>query len=587
MAEERNPLPPPPPLPPLGNHSMGTVAVLPTAADIQSAIASTDNVVSTLTIDQRGSRWWNDLGSMEMGIRRCCSSGGIPDESDGVVWQAKVPKREPVNPSSRPPNPNSSSVDPKRLLEADSPESKVRPPAAMGEGEDEIRLRYSSALSVEEVVRRRSDRVRRLSGIYRKWYWTLMEEMRFKYREYYWKFGRSGFDEEEEGEGDEEERVNGGRERVLLTGRENGEYVMPPTMEEDGCEFLDGEEVGALGFIDTVGQDGGGFEDSSGENGFGFPDSGFPASGDDELFGETGHYGFGFSERVFLAKVNGKSCGFAEDFGYPEKMGRGGCEFLGMSGNKGFVFLESGFPAKGQRGHGIGVRPEEDGYGIMGSGFPSKTEKGGLEFAENSLESGCGFSGSDLPGKVGQDTYGFSGKAGEHELRVPDRRFPLSIAQGDSIIQVKTSENGAVCPIKASDSHCGFVGCKLKPMALCSFCHSHILLDGKQQLYKACSYVIKSGQAGPIICGKPVLRAAVPSLCALHFQKARMHVARSLKKAGLNMSSSNKLAPKFHVIISEYVHYIQTRRRGTYHRNQIHNKNSSAKAFVTVKDEII
>ncbi|KAF3795720.1 hypothetical protein EJ110_NYTH04397 [Nymphaea thermarum] len=39
MAEERNPLPPPMPL---GNDSMGTVVVLPTAADIQSAVASTE-----------------------------------------------------------------------------------------------------------------------------------------------------------------------------------------------------------------------------------------------------------------------------------------------------------------------------------------------------------------------------------------------------------------------------------------------------------------------------------------------------------------------------------------------------------------
>ncbi|KAF3781898.1 Serine/threonine-protein kinase [Nymphaea thermarum] len=41
MAEERNPLLPPPPMP-LGNDTLGTVAVLPTAADIQSAIASID-----------------------------------------------------------------------------------------------------------------------------------------------------------------------------------------------------------------------------------------------------------------------------------------------------------------------------------------------------------------------------------------------------------------------------------------------------------------------------------------------------------------------------------------------------------------
>ncbi|KAF3785813.1 Glucosamine 6-phosphate N-acetyltransferase [Nymphaea thermarum] len=42
MAEERSPLPPPPP-PPLGSEHMGTVAALPTAADIQSAVASTES----------------------------------------------------------------------------------------------------------------------------------------------------------------------------------------------------------------------------------------------------------------------------------------------------------------------------------------------------------------------------------------------------------------------------------------------------------------------------------------------------------------------------------------------------------------
>ncbi|KAF3783576.1 putative serine/threonine-protein kinase [Nymphaea thermarum] len=45
MAEERNSLPPPPPSMPLENDSLGTVAVLPTAADIQSAVASTENHV--------------------------------------------------------------------------------------------------------------------------------------------------------------------------------------------------------------------------------------------------------------------------------------------------------------------------------------------------------------------------------------------------------------------------------------------------------------------------------------------------------------------------------------------------------------
>ncbi|XP_022767854.1 INO80 complex subunit D-like [Durio zibethinus] len=108
---------------------------------------------------------------------------------------------------------------------------------------------------------------------------------------------------------------------------------------------------------------------------------------------------------------------------------------------------------------------------------------------------------------------------------------------------------------------CLFVGCKFKAMALTSFCHLHILSDSKQKLYKACTYVIKSAHAGPITCGKPILRSTIPSLCAVHFQKAQKHVNRALKKAGLNVSSSSKLASKFHVIVAEYVHQIQAKRR--------------------------
>lgn len=68
-----------------------------------------------------------------------------------------------------------------------------------------------------------------------------------------------------------------------------------------------------------------------------------------------------------------------------------------------------------------------------------------------------------------------------------------------------------------------------------------------------------SSPTGPILCGKPILRSAVPSYCALHFQKAEKHVARALKKAGLN--STSKLAPKFHVVVAEYVRQIQNKRR--------------------------
>ncbi|XP_010268296.1 PREDICTED: INO80 complex subunit D isoform X1 [Nelumbo nucifera] len=115
--------------------------------------------------------------------------------------------------------------------------------------------------------------------------------------------------------------------------------------------------------------------------------------------------------------------------------------------------------------------------------------------------------------------------------------------------------------IDGKNNRCAFPGCKAKAMALTNYCQPHILSDSKQKLYKACTYVIKSAQTGPILCGKPILRSTVPSLCMVHFQKAQKHVTRALKKAGLNISSSTKLAPKFHVIVAEAVHQIQTKRR--------------------------
>ncbi|KAK9942421.1 hypothetical protein M0R45_008088 [Rubus argutus] len=116
--------------------------------------------------------------------------------------------------------------------------------------------------------------------------------------------------------------------------------------------------------------------------------------------------------------------------------------------------------------------------------------------------------------------------------------------------------------------HCTSVGCKLTAMALTSFCQFHILSDSKQRLYKACDYVIKSAQAGPITCGKPILRSTTPSLCTVHFQKAQKHVTRALRKAGLNVSSSSKLAPKFHVIVGEYLCQIQSRRKAARKENR-------------------
>ena len=60
---------------------------------------------------------------------------------------------------------------------------------------------------------------------------------------------------------------------------------------------------------------------------------------------------------------------------------------------------------------------------------------------------------------------------------------------------------------------------------------------------------------------KPVLRSTVPSLCPLHLQKAEKHVTRALRKAGLNVTSTSQLAPKYHVVVAEFVRQIQSKRR--------------------------
>ncbi|KAK8512127.1 hypothetical protein V6N12_031855 [Hibiscus sabdariffa] len=103
-----------------------------------------------------------------------------------------------------------------------------------------------------------------------------------------------------------------------------------------------------------------------------------------------------------------------------------------------------------------------------------------------------------------------------------------------------------------NNQQCSFVGCKLKAMALTRFCHLHILSDSKQKLYKACTYVIKSAHAGPITCGKPILRSTVPSLCTIHFQKTQKNVNRALKKANLNVSSSIKLLSRKNVLAEPF-----------------------------------
>ncbi|KAK9735839.1 hypothetical protein RND81_04G231900 [Saponaria officinalis] len=107
---------------------------------------------------------------------------------------------------------------------------------------------------------------------------------------------------------------------------------------------------------------------------------------------------------------------------------------------------------------------------------------------------------------------------------------------------------------------CSFPNCRSKAMALTSYCHSHILSDSRQVLYTKCQFPHKCG-VDPIICGKPVLRSTVPSMCVNHMKMSRQNIQRSLKRNGASNTASNKLGSNFHLVITEYVRLIQNRRR--------------------------
>ncbi|XP_027352949.1 uncharacterized protein LOC113863530 [Abrus precatorius] len=98
-------------------------------------------------------------------------------------------------------------------------ESLPRPPSPMTiDGADiDTLLSNSSVLTRREVIERRLRRVRQLARCYRSHYWALMEELRAKYREYYWTYGRSPFkvdDLRPEGTVVSHENANGTTETV-------------------------------------------------------------------------------------------------------------------------------------------------------------------------------------------------------------------------------------------------------------------------------------------------------------------------------------------------------------------------------------
>lgn len=64
---------------------------------------------------------------------------------------------------------------------------------AVDGADHDMALAKSRFLTREELLRRRLRRSRQLARCYRAHYWTLMEDLRSKYRHYCWTYGKSPF----------------------------------------------------------------------------------------------------------------------------------------------------------------------------------------------------------------------------------------------------------------------------------------------------------------------------------------------------------------------------------------------------------
>lgn len=62
--------------------------------------------------------------------------------------------------------------------------------------EETSALSTAEFLTRYEVLKRRSQRVKRLKKLYKTHYWALMEELRSSYRKYYWEYGKSPYKED-------------------------------------------------------------------------------------------------------------------------------------------------------------------------------------------------------------------------------------------------------------------------------------------------------------------------------------------------------------------------------------------------------
>jgi hypothetical protein len=67
------------------------------------------------------------------------------------------------------------------------------PPPALDPLDPLDPLHRATALTHEQLLRRRASRLRHLLSIYRSQYWGLLEEMRSKYRRFYLRHGKSGW----------------------------------------------------------------------------------------------------------------------------------------------------------------------------------------------------------------------------------------------------------------------------------------------------------------------------------------------------------------------------------------------------------
>lgn len=98
-------------------------------------------------------------------------------------------------------------------------------PMRIDGSEVDLVLSKSEYLTRPEVLKRRSLRAKQLSRIYRDHYWALMEELKIKYREYCWEYGKSPFQDDGENEKINSNRRDGTRliqENDNGTGNKNG-----------------------------------------------------------------------------------------------------------------------------------------------------------------------------------------------------------------------------------------------------------------------------------------------------------------------------------------------------------------------------